>query len=63
MIEPKVCQCGSQMQEVLNYEERPFTEGLVPIRKGWYCPHCQHWHKAILRESVVAVNRMVGDAY
>ena len=40
----KGCCCGGIMQQVINAEEQ--------LRKGWYCPTCNGWEQAILRERV-----------
>jgi len=36
-------QCKKKSEEVLNMETRK--------RVGWYCPHCRHFEKVILRET------------
>jgi len=38
--------CRKEAQEVINAEQR--------IRKGWWCPACNHFENAIHRERKVA---------
>ena len=40
----KECPCGAVAEQVINAEEKK--------RVGWYCPACQRFEKAILRERV-----------
>ena len=37
--------CGAQAEEVIHAEAR--------IRRGWYCPACKEFTKAILRERLL----------
>ena len=40
----KPCEkCGAEAQEVIHAERK--------IRRGWYCPACRHFDKAIFRET------------
>lgn len=41
----KPCQCGGTMTEVIHAEKK--------TRKGWYCPQCHQFDKAVLRERFV----------
>ncbi len=40
----KSCTCGKTLQEIINAEEK--------VRVGWWCPACNAFDKAILRERV-----------
>ena len=46
-------QCGAPAMEVIHAEKQ--------IRKGWYCPLCQHFTRAIFRERVVATENKGED--
>jgi len=43
----KTCHCGAVAEEIINTEENK--------RVGWYCPSCQRFEKAVLRERVWGV--------
>lgn len=49
-LSEKPCRCGEVMGEVIGFEQRPYSEHPVRYRVGWYCPECQAFEKAILRE-------------
>jgi len=38
--------CNKEAQEVIHAEKK--------LRKGWWCPSCNHFEEAILRERKVA---------
>jgi hypothetical protein len=48
----KPCACGGMASEVIAYVEYPSAPPKA-IRRGWYCPDCGAWERAILREMVV----------
>ena len=41
-MKTKPCKCGKTLQEIINTEEN--------LRVGWWCPTCNAFEKAILRE-------------
>jgi len=49
-MEVKLCQCGSQAQQVIKHTE--VEDGFRPSRIGWYCPQCRAFDKAIGREKI-----------
>ena len=42
-------------EEVIGFDHKP-EGGLIPVRRGWYCPSCHAWEIAILRETKVENN-------
>jgi len=49
----KPCDCGGEMGQIVGFVPRPSSEGLTPVRKGWYCVECRAWEDAILRETTI----------
>jgi len=54
-MQSKPCKCGGTAEEVIGFDHKP-EGGLIPVRRGWYCPSCHAWEKAILRETKVDEN-------
>jgi len=55
-LSEKPCRCGDTMGEVIGFNHRQTDDTYQMYRVGWYCPECQNFDKAILRERVIDTN-------